>query len=83
MLNKLGLILSQQEKYQEAYDRFHESYLLNSEDPSTVFYLISSCIRTNNFSKISSLIISAEVTFKNQPQIIQKINLLKQKLWML
>ena len=79
-LNKLGLILSHQNKFEEAQEKFKESYISNSKEPSTIFYLISACIQTNKLSEIPALISSAEETFKNQPQIIKKIGLLRQKL---
>ncbi len=80
VLNKLGSILSQQNKFKEASEKFKESYASNSKEPSTIFYLISAFIQTKNVAEIPSLIIYAEETFKNQPQIIQKIAVLKQKL---
>ena len=80
VLNKLGSILSKQNKFEEACEKFKESYISNSKEPSTIFYLVSAYIQTKNVSEILPLIITAEETFKNQPQIIQKIDLLKQKL---
>ncbi len=80
VLNKLGSILSRQNKIEEASEKFKESYLSNSKEPSTIFYLVSTYIQTKNLSAIPSLITDAEETFKNQPQIMQKISLLKQKL---
>jgi len=80
VLNKLGSILSQQNKFEEAREKFNESYISNPKEPSTIFYLVSSYLQTKNISEIPPLIISAEETFQNQPQIIQKIDLLKQKI---
>lgn len=80
IINKLALTLQQKNNPQKAEELFEKSFSLNSQDPAVVFYLISAYIKNENFDKIAQIIETAEENFRNEPIILQKISLLKERL---
>lgn len=79
-LNSYGLILSVQNKVNEAENILEQSYLLNPYEASTIFYLISSYLKSNKAHKIKVLLKDAEEKFKDVPEVLERINLIKTKL---
>ncbi|MHB1687857.1 MAG: glycosyltransferase [Ignavibacteriaceae bacterium] len=79
-LNSYGLALSEAKKIDEAESIFENSYRLNPYEASTVFYLISTYLQNNKTNDISIILKEAEERFKDVPEIINRINLLKTKL---
>ena len=80
ILNKLALILEKYENFEDAEKLLEKSYSIDNHDPSVVFYLISAHIKTGKFEQIPTIISQAEATFKNEQQILEKIELMKNKL---
>lgn len=80
ILNKLALSLAAQKRYNEAEENLLKSYEYNPNDPSTVFYLASIFLQNNKAEKILPLILNAENTYKNIPEIRARLRILKQKL---
>ncbi|MDR3627623.1 MAG: glycosyltransferase [Ignavibacteriaceae bacterium] len=80
ILNKLGLALAGIQNIDEAIKVFEKSLEINPGDPSTVFYLISTYLQKNNFQKISSLINLAKERHSGIPAVIDRLNLIEQKL---
>lgn len=80
ILNKLALSLAAQKRFNEAEENLLKSYDYNPNDPSTVFYLASIFLINNKSEKILPLILNAENTYKNIPEITARLRILKQKL---
>jgi glycosyltransferase involved in cell wall biosynthesis len=80
ILNKLGLVLSNLKKIEEAELAFEKSFEINPDDPSTVFYLISIYLQKNNFQRINFLIEFAKNKFSDIPAIIEKLSTVEQKI---
>jgi len=80
IINKLALTLEKNNNPQKAEELLEKSFSLNSEDPAVVFYLISAYVKNKNFDKIAQIIETAEENFINEPIILQKISLLKERL---
>ena len=78
--NRLGLLLMEAQKFSEAVMAFEQSLSINSDDPSTIFYLVSSYLQNGEPDKILQLVQIAERKFANQQQILFRINMLKEKL---
>lgn len=80
ILNKLGLSLASIKQFDKSEIILENSIKINPDDPSTIFYLISVYLQTNNMRKIINLIKFAEEKFSNMKVVIDKINLIKQRL---
>jgi glycosyltransferase involved in cell wall biosynthesis len=80
ILNKYGLALTSIHNIDEAILVLEKSLEINPNDPSTVFYLISAYLQKNNFQKINSLINFAKEKHSGIPAVIDRINLIGQKL---
>ena len=79
-LKTLGLIFLENHSLNEAEKLFEESLTLSEKDPSSLFYLISVYLDTNQYQKIPALLIMAEKEFGHIPGFNKKFELLKQKL---
>jgi len=80
VLNKLGLSYTELKEYKKAELVFKESIDTNPNDPSTIFYLTSTYLQVNNLSQIKDLIEFAEKKFSHMKVVMDKLNLIKQKL---
>ncbi len=80
LLNNFGLFLSGRKQFTRAEEILEESFKIDSNNPSTVFYLISVYINNSNFQKIKPVLAKAEADFVDQPEVIEKIQTLKKKL---
>lgn len=80
VLNKLAFLYEQKNELKKAENLFEKSFDINAKDPAVIFYLISIYLKSANFGKIPHLIEYAEQNFKNELVVIQRINILKEKL---
>ena len=80
ILNKLGLAFAGGQNIDDAIIEFEKSLEINPDDPSTVFYLISAYVKKNNLEKIIILISQAKKRHSGIPAVIEKLNLIEQKL---
>ena len=80
VFNKLGLVLVKIKNIEEAVLAFEKSFKINPDDPSTLFYLISTYLQKNNLQKIYSLIEFAKNKYSGIPAIIDKLNMIEQKI---
>jgi glycosyltransferase involved in cell wall biosynthesis len=80
VLNNLALVYEKNNDLKKAENLLEKSFELDNKDPAIVFYLISIYLKNANFSKIVTIMEFAEENFKNEPIVIQKIDLLKEKL---
>ncbi len=80
ILNKLALSFVSIKQFDKAEIILENSLKMNPDDPSTIFYLISVYLQTNNIKKIINVIKIAEDKYSNMKVVIDKINLIKQKL---
>ena len=78
--NKLGLLLTELQKYAEAAQAFEQSISITDHEPSTIFYLVSAYLQNGESAKIPQLVHTAEQRFANQEQVLSRLNLLKEKL---
>lgn len=78
--NKFGKVLMVIQKYSEAANAFEQSITINSDDPSTVFYLVSAYLQNGETAKIKAVVHAAEQKFAGQEQVLSRLNLLKEKL---
>ncbi|MFA6978802.1 MAG: glycosyltransferase [Ignavibacteriaceae bacterium] len=78
--NKLGMLLMESQKYAEAANTFEQSIIINNDDPSTVFYLVSAYLQNGEPAKIPAVVYSAEQKFANQEQVLSRLTLLREKL---
>lgn len=79
-LTKLGLLYLENNNYSESIKVLESSLELNEKDPAAVFYIISACIKINEWKKIPALIKFSENEFNNIPEFISKLRILKTKL---
>ncbi len=75
-----GLYLSSINKFSEAADQLEKAYDLKA-DPSIVFYLVSAYLQTTELNKIKILIEKAENYYSGQKNVMDRISLLKQKIY--
>lgn len=80
VLNKLGITLSDLKQFDNSELILEKSFKINSNDPSTIFYLISVYLQKNKMKNIVNLIGFAEKKFSSMNVVIEKLNLIKQKL---
>ena len=80
VLNKFALALEEDNDFTKAEELLEKSLALNSEDPAVIFYLISIYLKSEQFNKIPNLIRIAEENFMNEPVVLQRIEILKDKL---
>jgi hypothetical protein len=80
VLNKYGLALTGIRNIDEAILVFEKSLEVNPGDPSTIFYLISAYLQKNNFQRINFLINLAKERHAGTPAVINRLNLIEQKL---
>ena len=80
VLNKYAKCLEQNGKFKKAEELLERSFSLNGSDPSLIFYLVSIYLKNNNIPKIPRLIEISTKMFENDPILMQKIDLLKNKL---
>lgn len=80
VLNKLGATLMKMKRHAEAGPVLEKAYRLNEDYPSTLFYLVSSYVQNNRFEKVTELIKSAEIKHASSPEILSRLNILKEKL---
>ena len=73
-----GLFLSEQKRYSEAAEQLEISYNLK-KDPSLIFYLVSIYLQSSDFTKIMPIIKKAESEFNLQPEISERLKILKLK----
>ena len=76
----LGLYLSELKLFQEAIHQLEKSYQLQKE-PSVIFFLVSAYLQASDLSKIKPLITEAEKIYSSQSAVIEKIDILKQKIY--
>lgn len=75
-----GLLLSSNKNFFEAAEQLENAYTLCA-DPSIVFYLVSEYLQTGELNKIKILIEKAEINYSGQKNVIDRIALLKQKIY--
>ncbi|HVO73355.1 MAG TPA: glycosyltransferase [Ignavibacteriaceae bacterium] len=80
LLNRYGLVLSEIKKNDEAEHIFLESYSTNPKEPSTIFYLTSVYLQNGKHHKIVPLLEESEKNFRDNPEVISRLIILKQKL---
>ena len=80
ILNKLGIVLASIKEFTKAEIYLEMSIKISPSDPSTIFYLISVYLQENKIKNIINIIKMAEEKFSNMKAVIDKINLIKQKL---
>jgi glycosyltransferase involved in cell wall biosynthesis len=80
-LNNFGSFLYNEKEYERAEKIFENSFSINPDIPSTVFYLISAYLQNRNLTKIETVLVSAEKRFADQPEVISRINRLKTQLF--
>jgi glycosyltransferase involved in cell wall biosynthesis len=80
LLNKYGLALSEAKKNEEAESVFLESYNTDPKQPSTIFYLTSIYLQNGKHHEIAPLIRDSEINFRDNPEVLNRLIILKQKL---
>lgn len=80
LLNKLGLLLLEDQKYSEAIDVLKQAYEINHDDPAIVFYLVSAYLQSGQLQEIRQVVRDAEKSFASREQVISRLHLLKEKL---
>ncbi len=79
-LSNVGLVLSENGLLEEAEGILETALALEQKDPSAVFYLISVYLQNEKYNKIGNVIEIAEKEFGTNPEIMQKLVVLKKKL---
>jgi glycosyltransferase involved in cell wall biosynthesis len=80
-LNQYASFLYNIKEYREAEQILEESYSINSDIPSTVFYLISAYVQNENFLRIKPIIETSEKKFAGQKDIISRFSGIKDKIY--
>ena len=76
----LAKFYSQNGRQDDAETEFETAIKINPEEPSFYFYLISACIQNSKLDKLASIIEEIELRFSSNPEVISRVNMLKQKL---
>lgn len=79
-LNKYGLFLVEQGFYEEAEKAINQALVINPNDYSCVFYLISIYIHQGKIDKIFSVINSYRDQLSSKPELLAQLTSLEQKL---
>ena len=80
VMNDYASLLMELKSFEKAIKLLENSYNINPNNPSTIFFLISAYINSNNFDKVKPLLLSAKSAFNSHPNVLQKIKLVEQKL---
>jgi glycosyltransferase involved in cell wall biosynthesis len=80
LLTKLALCHEQNNDLLVAEELLEKSFSINTSEPSVIFYLASVYIKNKHFEKVGLLITSAEEIHRKEPQILKKLQILKNKL---
>lgn len=80
LLNSYGTVLNETGNYEKAIELFEKSININMSNPAIIFFLISCYLQTDNLEAIPDIIERAENRFKNIPQVMEKMNQLKNHL---
>ena len=83
VLIQYGIVLSESGKLLESVSLFESAIKNDPDNPSAVFYLISAYLRTNNIENVKSLVFNAEKQFSVLPAVISRLELVKQKLFLI
>jgi glycosyltransferase involved in cell wall biosynthesis len=79
-LNSYGFALLQNNNLEEAIEVFEKSIKIKLSEPAIIFYLVSAYVQLEQFEKIGSLIETAEKSFGSLPEVMERLNVLKEKL---
>jgi glycosyltransferase involved in cell wall biosynthesis len=79
-LNSYGLALLQNNNIEEAIEVFEKSIKIKLSEPAVIFYLVSAYVQLEKFEKIDALIETAEKSFGSLPEVMERLNVLKEKL---
>jgi len=80
LFNKLGITLLQLKAFADAEKMLEKANNLNESNPSTIFYLVSAYLQNNNYTKVNTLIQSAESKYASSPELLNRLKTLKEKL---
>ena len=62
---------------------FELTMIYGPDNPSVVFYLISVFLKTNDLELVKKLVLSAEIKFSASPAVISRLEIVKQKLFLI
>jgi glycosyltransferase involved in cell wall biosynthesis len=79
-LNTYGLALLESNEPAKAAELFEKSLSKKITEPAILFYLISSYVQLESFEKIVEVIEIAEKHFAELPEVMNRVEILKQKL---
>ncbi|MCF8240215.1 MAG: glycosyltransferase [Melioribacteraceae bacterium] len=80
ILIRLGNLFEAEGDVTEAIEKYEAGLQKDNIDPALIFYLLSAYIKMNEFEKIPELIEKAEQDFGLVPEVMNKLNAVKQKL---
>ncbi|MBL1212496.1 MAG: glycosyltransferase [Ignavibacteriae bacterium] len=79
-LNSYGYALLQNNATAEAAEVFEKSIKKKITEPAIIFYLISAYVQLEQYEKITALVELAEKSFAALPEVMERLNMLKEKL---
>jgi glycosyltransferase involved in cell wall biosynthesis len=78
-----GIVLSESGKLKECINIFESALINDPDNPALVFYLISAYLKTNDIGPVNKLVLNAEKKFSALPAVISRLELVKQKLFLI